>query len=222
MENSQRVNEKIQIKQLAKYNMFATKAINLGGKLPTLTWAIRDFNPRITVWFNLKKEENTYKYPFISAPMDPQTTFILLNKLQEVARGGDGVSYKIQNDTRFRNDDGTSGDKVLLSETYIGKNDKGICWISLKAPGSPDIIFEFNTSFYHRIIKEDGTSLDTKELSKLQTLATVDGLSRAFGYLCSGFKQAHYSSNAAIAEGKAKVTEVPVQKANDFDDDIPF
>jgi len=180
--------DKPKINELNKFNIF-TECPGNPGKRSKLVWSIRDGAPRVTVYTNDPNDK--VSYGIISAPMNPETFFIFLDSFEKIAKGSEtNIKVKIDCFTSKRNPDGTStNEKILLSELWFGKDEKGIIWISIVAQNRPKIRFDFTVSDWHKFYKPDGGQMSAHEASMLQAIATVNAIRNIYYQLVNDFKQ---------------------------------
>lgn len=194
-------------KQLAKFNMY-TPAPGVEGKRSSLIWGVRDGNPRITVFTNVPngKGNNDVLYAGIA----PEEFFIFLNEFEKICNGPNNQKQKME----------CYGgkEKVLISNLVYGKDENGICWISLTAEGKPRIQFQFTISDYHKFIKSDGQSLSPSEASVAKALGAISAIRRIYTTFASEFAQpfnGRQSNGNQTSTSSRPVQELP-------EDDILF
>lgn len=172
--------QKTLIQEMNRYGMF-TPAPGVEGKRSRLAWGVLYDNPRITVFTNIPNDKNGV----ISAPMNPEIFFTLLDSIEKVALGENNNKGYIECYTAPKTDNGRqSNERILLSQVWYGKDENGIVWICLIAADRPKIKFEFKISDFHKIFKGDGTQLTESEGSVLECIAKTRGLRAAYQQLC--------------------------------------
>lgn len=202
---------------LKRWTLF-TKAPGVEGRTSRLQWVVRDANPRITVYTGIPNDPG---YGMISAAMNPETFFVMLELLERIALGEPNTKNMITCKTSSRTEDGTTGERRLVSTVWLGKDAEGIVWISVVAADEtrPKIKFEFQISFYHELLKSNGTALSAAESSVLQTISVVKALRNIYSIHTSEFaprveRSQNYKSN--------KPTTTTNKTGISFDDDISF
>lgn len=201
------------IKEIPRARMFGTP-LQGSNRSPQLAWSIWRGNPRITVFINGPREMTGKG--IISAPMDPVTMYILLDRLMMIADGPDGVRDYITCYTTPKTDAGNGAaapEKILLSEIHFGKDDKGIVWISLQDKEHPKIKFEYRMSDWHEIFI-NGQQATESVASVLRAKAAVKVLAEIYPKLIAETDMAVVT--AAIASQKVKAT------FESFEDDVTF
>lgn len=196
---------RVPIRELSRFNMFAPNPAN-GQRQSRLSWGVRDGNPRITVFTNTQTEKPVDG--IITAAMNPETFYIFLSDLNEVALNGEnGTKRKIDCFQGVYGDDGKiTNERILASELYYGKDDNGIVWLSVISGNKPKVKFEFKVSDYHKFYRGNGEALSDKETSQLQTLAVVLALKDIYIPLVGQLRpqtanQAAASSGAPVRSG---------------------
>jgi len=196
--------QQVRIRELEKFSLYA-KASPDQQQQSRLAWSERDGNPRITVYTNLPND--TERYGIIYAAMNPEIFFASLQLLKNIAIGPNGSKMKVNCYTGARGDDGKpTGEKILLSDLLMGKDDNGIVWLSVVSGNRPKIKFEFKISDYHNIVKSDGTPLEAGECSSLIALSTIDRLIDIYTDICAGFRQPKASR---VADARPSQSSTP-------------
>lgn len=205
--------DKPKIEEFYKFSMF-TPAPGAEGKRSRLAWSIRDGSPRISVFTNIPND--TQQKGIISAPMNPETFFAFLNMFEKICTGDNNYKMKLDCFTAYKDKDGNMQEKTLLSEVWFGKDEQGICWISLLAPNRPKIRFNFFISDFHRFFKQDGNPLNENESSMLQAKATISCLRGIYISKLNTIKQ----YNGFTKTNDEAVTSKTAHST--FEEDIPF
>lgn len=165
--------QEFQFKELDKFTMF-TNAPGVEGKRSRLQWSTFRGNPRITVFTSVPNDSGK---GVINAAMNPETFLIFLDMLENIAKETNEVKYKLDCDTLLKTSDGQRAtERTLNSSIWFGRDANGLIWISVAAEGRPKIKFDFKISDFHRIYKGDGTALNEREASSLQTQAVIRAL----------------------------------------------
>ena len=202
------------INEFQAFMMYATPT-NGSTRSPKLSFGIRDGKPRITVYTNVPEDSDKF-YGIINAPMDAMTFTTVMTLLSDIAVGPNDTKQRIDNFTSRRQEDGSYGDKILLSSTMIGKDASGIVWISVISDDDtrPKIKFEFTLSDYHKLVKSDGTPYSKAEASVLVTRGLTENLPKMIMPFMSGFS----------AKGNARPTNNQSSGNNTFtlSEDIPY
>ncbi len=206
---------KIKIESFERYSMYAPTD---RPRKPKLSWAIRDGNPRVSVFTN--DPNDTTNKGIITAPMDPITFMDLLDMLKKVAHSApDSDPVYLDCRTSARDENGKpTGDIVPLSQVWMGKDKDGIVWISVFADGRPRIKFPFTMSPYHGIYKSNGTSLTPAEGSVLTAMSTAAVLDKIYGMYFE-----NTCLNRYVPQVKREGAEKPRSGGDDMSfDDIPM
>ncbi len=135
-------------------------------KRARLSFGILDINPRVSIFTN--NPEDTIGKGIIAAPMNPETFFTFLNRLEAISKGEAGKKEKIE---CYQ-----GKERVKISDLVFGKDDEGFTWISVIAPNRPNIKFVFEMSDWHTIQRGDGTKFTPSECSTLEALAKIQVL----------------------------------------------
>lgn len=210
---------KVQVEELANFVMFGDKPIDGATRVPRLAFAHRAGKPRITVFTN--SPNDTVSFGMISAPMDPNTFFTLLELISTIADGPNDNKYKVENYTGVYNEGVSTGEKQLLSETFVGKDADGVMWICVASGARPKIKFEFTISDYHKIFKATGEPLTKAEASVRSAKGTVKALQKIFAIIVSGYRPTTAERTSGVTR---KPSAPPAATVQVFDDssDIPF
>lgn len=172
-----------EFKDLAMWRMYAD-APDAPGLRSSLRWGTLGANPRITVSTNVPADK-TNKFGLISAAFNPETFMILLQSLEDIAKGENGQKMKFDCLTTILKDDGSRSEPFLNSEVLIGKDDSGLVWISVLSKDRPKIRFIFTVSDFHKIYKSGGVPINESEASVLQATAVARSLRHIFSNLTS-------------------------------------
>jgi hypothetical protein len=116
--------------------------------------------------------------------MSPEVFLILMGKLEKIISSPAGTRDLMKNFTVPKVPEGSNerpdrSVRIHLSDTWIGKDDNGIIWISVVAENRPKIKFEFRISDFHKLFHGNGTALTEAEASELQARAWVRGVTMA-------------------------------------------
>ena len=122
----------------------------------TLRVTVLRNNPRIEVYTEVEGAPNSGR---ITAPMDPQTFFALIDLIKERIEGPADESRAVINKV------GAPTDKKIVSKTIVGKDVQGRMYIALQASGQTTVRFIFLPSDWHVLLHKDGTPYTEAELS---------------------------------------------------------
>lgn len=210
------------INELAKFMMYAVNPNN-AIRRSRLVWAIRDGNPRITIWTNDPTDKDGRGA--ITAPMNPETFFIFLDMFEDIIKGEPNKKMSIEMLTTLRNDkDGKPNpnpEKVSISKLFFGKDDQGMAWMSVISTESetrPKLKFTFRLSEYHKIQKSDGTTISESEASCVHAAATIRALRNIYTQNVNMYKPPYDKNAANSYSGKKTYQQKPIKPVTDFDD----
>lgn len=167
---SEQTKPQFEVIELDKFAMFMPVQNNQRARL---NWGIFRGNPRITVFPNTP--DDTVKAPIVAA-FSPEEFGIFIKMFEKIIEGPNGVKAKVDCYGSRRTEDGKPGELFLRSELFYGKDEDGICWISVIDGNRPKIKFEFRVSEYHKFYKPNGELLTESEGSCLRALSTIHGL----------------------------------------------
>ena len=156
--------------ELDKFAMFMPVQNNQRARL---NWGLYRGNPRITVFPNTP--DDTVKSP-ITAAFSPEEFGVFIQMFEEIVKGPVNVKTKVDCYSRRWSEDGKPGEIFLRSEVFYGKDQDGICWISVVDGNRPKIKFEFRISEYHKFYKVNGEVLTETEGSCRRALSTLHGV----------------------------------------------
>jgi len=206
--------------------------LNGGNKKPTLAFSVVKNQVRINVKTNVEGDK---EYGLIRAAMDSPTFFALLVELQNaIDAPGEYKAYiKNQNYTFYQGK--RSESPTLVSTTILGKDANGRVYLTVTAKDRPKPIFYFASTFFHSVLKADGSSYTEAEDSVLYAKAFVTlltGLTPAvlaneyiepdtsnFGNNNGGYN--NNNNNNGGNNNQSSSAPAPGGKT-DFDDDLPF
>lgn len=218
--------EKPRILELNRFSLFAP-CPGVEGRMSRLAWCIRDGYPRISVYLN--NPSVTGYAGILYAPFNPTTFFVFLDELEKIAKGESGNKCKFSNYTHPRENGVVipNSEKILQSELWIGKDNDGICWISVVMPDRPKIKFEFHLSPYHKVTRSDGTELSKSDGSVLETLAVALAIRDVYLRLTTELRQPMPTTSSTRStytpKGSSAAKETTKVPADDmFEDDIGF
>jgi len=214
--------ERPQINELSRFTLWAKNpSLAEGARTCKLAFTVRDNCPRVTVYTNDPADANN-NYGIINAPTNPESFYIFLNEFEKLIEGPNGK--KIELVCRSRQWDQITnkpGDMYELSKLLAGKDDNGICWISVIAKDRPKIKFEILLSEYHDFIKSDGEKLTKEEGSVLQAKSLIYLLKNVYISHINGFRQKR-TPQLQPNPIPNKNDGTGVSQSIDFDDDVNF
>lgn len=211
--------EIIRINELARFTIFSENT-NQSGKKARLAWAVRDNNPRITVYINdnnLRGAEG-----IINAPMNPETFLCFLTLLEKITKNSTADSYSIECYNTPWVDGKPTENKVLVCTVIAGKNDQGITYIDIIPVNKPKFRFIITISDYHKIFKGDKTPFTASEASTLQTLSLVSALRDIFVSFSNGFRRTQSTGPTKLQYSSNPSANNTSGNMDDLLNDIPF
>lgn len=211
--------EKPLIQELDRFSIWAKNPIaDPNARQCRMAFGFFRSNPRISVFTN--DPADTEKSGVIPAPMDPKSFFTFLTAFEEICKGPNGKKSHVENYTRYRDQAGNYGDKVLLSKLLWGKDENGICWLSVIAENRPKLKFEILPSDFHKFYDVEGKDVTTERGSMYAALETIRLLRIAMGIHCTGIRPKNNFNN----ERKNIRSTPESSKASDisFDADVTF
>lgn len=141
------------------------RATNAKGKTSSLNWQLVNNNPRIVVYTN--DPDDTKDYGKITAALDAPTFFAFLRILEKAINSPDKFREKIDN-LNFTFPGGKRSEQPsVVSSLIVGKDEGGAVWISVSAPGRPQIKFPFVNPDFHHFYKDNGQQYTKEECSDL-------------------------------------------------------
>ena len=217
------VTEPPKINELSKFMMF-TPNPNNATRRSRLVWAIRDANPRITIWTNDPGDKDGRGA--ITAPMNPETFFMFLDLFEDIIKGENNKKMSIDMLTSPRVENPAerqaNPEKITISKLFFGKDDQGFAWLSVISTESetrPRLKFTFRMSEYHKVYKSDGSQISEAEASCIHAAATIRALRAIYTQNVNAYKPP-YDKNASSGYSSKKPFESKpqVKQALDFDD----
>jgi hypothetical protein len=201
-----------EIKELAKFQMFAPYGD--AQRRARLVWAIRDENPRISVFCNdpnLKGANGV-----ITCAMDPVSFSIFIEKFKDICSGPIDKKDKVDCKKGIYGDDNKLKEIITSSELWFGKNAEGLVWISCIEKDKPRIQFVFNLSDYHQFYI-DGKPIEKSLASTWVAEATINNIEKIYVSQWNNFKS-FYVKKSTETEG----TQKSVSISPDTFEDITF
>lgn len=193
------------------------------GNRAKVTFGFRNENPRISVFTNDPNDLNGGKTP-INCGVDPATFITLLDQMEAVVKADQPTKIKFETDgTRYENNERTK-DRQLLSTLFFGKDDSGVCWISVQAENRPRIKFEFKVSDWHRFFKSDGSKMSIAEASAASAMSMILIMRQMTVQLLSHYKlnpQPIQLDTPKPASSKSSANDI-AGTITSFDTDIDF
>ena len=189
-------------------------------KRARLSFGILDINPRISIFTN--NPEDTIGKGIIPAPMNPETFFTFLMRLEMIAKGNPNAKEKIE---CFQ-----GKERVKVSDLIFGKDEEGFVWVSVIAANRPNIKFVFEMSDWHTIQRGDGSKFTPAECSVLEALAKIQLLRNVYtNFFADVLKTPRPDYNASAGKrGSGEKKSDSFQKKDSADtsdfgfDDIKF
>jgi hypothetical protein len=158
-------------------NIIELEKMTLWAKVPGLERSARmvfslvAYKPRITVFTSNPADKGFDG--IINATMDPTTFTIFLDMLRTVALSGKETKNKIEFLTNRKNESTGLTEQVLGSTLYFGKDEEGVCWISLTEGNKSKLKFEFMPPAWNHLYKSTGEKLTRTECSVANCLAYI-------------------------------------------------
>lgn len=129
-------------------------------KRAQLQFSAREGYPRITVFTGAPGRDGV-----ISGPLDMETIMTIAARIRVIANGPrDQKETFILKNLVYENDKPTKERKVV-SQLFIGKDEKGLTWIGLISDSHPKLKFTFQFSDFIELRKSDGQPPSEEEMS---------------------------------------------------------
>lgn len=180
----------LQYLDYSKFNLY-TDVPNTTNARARLTWGMSKENPRITVFTNDPNDPVSHKA--IGFGFTYENFLIFLTQLEEMAKSPNNTHQKMQFTVRPTDPNTASIDRTVVSTLLFGKDDRGIVWIGIHAENRPKLKFEIQMSNWNKLYNKEGQQIDPALTSVATTLAIVNGLRQAYGYMLG-----HYFVNPTI------------------------
>jgi hypothetical protein len=217
------VSEPPKINELSKFMMF-TPNPNNATRRSRLVWAIRDGNPRITIWTNDPGDKDGRGA--ITAPMNPETFFMFLDLFEDLIKGENNKKMSIDMLTYPRSDNpadrSPDAAKITAAKLFFGKDDQGMAWlsvISVESETRPRLKFTFRLSDFHKVYRSDGTQLSESESSCLHAVAAIRALRNIYTQNVNVYKPPYDKNAPGAYQSKKPFEQKAVAKpVMDFDD----
>jgi len=208
------ITERSRYLDFAKFNIYANLSTNSGARA-RLTWGLISGNPRITVFTN--DPSDTVDNKVIPFNMTFEVLYIVLDQIEKIAKHQGEIRRRFEYSRRVYENGKPTNDIVKVSDLLIGKDNNGMCWISVIAPNRPNIKFEFNIGNQTTIYGENGEPLKADLVSVGTALGTVKGLMSAYGGILSDVFM-----NPPAREDSKPINSGPIESSKSFDDDVLF
>lgn len=153
-------------KKIVDFRRMVLFTDGVDGKRARFQFGIRDGYPRVTVFTGTMGKEGV-----ISGPMDVEAAYAYAEKLTEISKGPNDSRYVFTLKTAVYENDKPTKDKKILSQLFLGKDEKGIVWTGLQAEGQPKLKFSFGFTDYIELRKGDGSHVSEQEISAIAARA---------------------------------------------------
>lgn len=202
-------------------------APNTTDREAVLMWNVFSNNPRVTVFTGDPTDiSDASSKGRISANLDAPVFFTFIEMIERVAKSKVPIELKILNKNFTWTNGQRSSEPSIVSELHVGKDDKGMVWISVEAEKRPVIRFFILPSDWHQFCFADGTPLDKGELVTMHTLGYCNLLRRLMtGILIDDYVPPTRDQDNSFNKPRVqKDAEPQVTKISGGfeDDDIPF
>lgn len=208
-------------RNLKNYTLFAP-AVEEGGKQARLTLSFMDGRPRFTLFTNVSTDEGK---GIIGAGYYPEIFFGIVDRFETILTAEPGTVIPVRNLKPIRTDEGRlTGEKIVSSQLNFGKDESGVLYISLIAPGRTKMKFMFTLSEYHQIFKADKSAITEEEASVLVASGWLKGVRKACEIHCAELapEQADRTAMKPAGEGNRPAPAKSNANMFDMDDDIPM
>lgn len=155
---------------------------NADGKFPSWVWGWRNNDAQITIWTNEEADKQSKFKGRIEAMIPLPLVFSLINLINMAidAEGEFKTSLNLK-DFKFFGAGKRSDEPMLLSQIFVGKDARGVIWISVTAPERPRYRFGFvPRDGYADFIDKDGNPLSAGAVSKIYARGYADLLARLY------------------------------------------
>lgn len=135
-------------------------------KRAQLQFSAREGYPRITVFTGAPGKDGV-----ISGPLDMETVLTVAQRIRAIAKGPkDQKETFVLKNLVYENDKPTKERKVV-SQLFIGKDEKGLTWLGLISDAHPKLKFTFQFSDFIELRKSDGQPPSEEEMSTYVALS---------------------------------------------------
>lgn len=198
---------------------------NSVGKNATLKFNIITNYPRIDVYTNDDNDPKN-KEP-IRAALDQSSFFIFLTLLEKAANAKDKFEETIENRGHTFFGGKRSEKPEVLSRLTVGKDDKGVVFITVVAKNRPKIKFPvLPTNWNNLVDSQTGEKIGEAKASFYTALAWKDLLSHMMGtYLVVNFEEIEPKDNKSSGNNKWQNNQQQQKPAVSYDDEgdsFPF
>lgn len=151
---------------------------NEKGRRATLKIELINNNPRITIYTG-DPDDQENNHGRIQAKLDAVIYMLMIDRLEDMARKGDGKKiYSVNNELERFKDKKPTGEWYTANTLKFGRDDDGQVWLSVIERNRPKLKFIITNPAYHVLKNADGSDLPVGEVSRLFTLAWC-GVQRA-------------------------------------------
>lgn len=206
--------EKSRYLDLAKFNLYAPLSTNSGARA-RLTWGLINGNPRVTVFTN--DPSDTVDNKVIPFNMTYEILFILFDVIEKIAKNQGEIRRIFKYSRRVYENGKPTDDIVEVSKLLVGKDNDGMCWISVTADNRPQIKFEFNIGNQTTIFGQDNQPLAPSLVSAATAIGTAKGLQAAYAGVLS-----EIFLNPPPREDSKPINRGPVEPNKAFDEDVLY
>lgn len=215
--NNQNDQEYVPIQDFKQYTLFAPDPGKPGWRA-SMTFAIRDGAPRVTVW-----AQNGETRGNASAGFDPITFERVLAEMEAFLRSNPekGQQRFVENMARPKSLDPKKMPKpeelIKRNRLIWGTDNEGLYWLGIQQENFPQIAFRLVPSMWHRFSTPNGQTLTPQEESRLQMMHLITSLRRAITTHVGKLKEPYV--------GDSKSYQAPVtgrDSIGDPIDDIPL
>lgn len=135
-------------------------------KRAQLQFSAREGYPRITVFTGAPGRDGV-----INGPLDMETMMTIAQRIKVIAKGPrDQKETFVLKNLVYENDKPTKERKVV-SQFFIGKDEKGLTWLGLISDSHPKLKFTFQFSDFIELRKSDGQPPSEEEMSTYVALS---------------------------------------------------
>ena len=184
-----------------------------------MNFSERNGMPRVSVFTNIDGVQPMW------VGFDPVTFNRFLARFEEIAKGPNGVSDKIENKgvspalAGQRKGMPKEEDLVVRNILKFGKSQSGLCWIGIEQTGVENIRFILQQSMWHVFYKADGSPFTPEEGSSIHTLALIKTMREVFPRWTSRARMPAERNPDQVSASKAGAAPSSIST---FDDDVTF
>lgn len=160
-----------------------TPAPGVDNERSSLNWSTLNGQPRVTVWTRVDDKE---KGP-IQAGIGHEYIQGILGAAEELYRSGKIDTIAFDNMKNNPGEDGRAGERVISSTLMFGRDEEGVCFVSLTSndDSRPRIIFPFTGFVWHKPRRKSGP-IPASELSTIQAVSMISYLRDCFSKSVKG------------------------------------